>query len=401
MTPHLDLPLHADLAAEIAKLRSSPDYLTVDTMRIAIDHKRYVDEETDEFLRDLRVLGLAEKKRNRKNGHLIVDLHRPPYTREIEQTRNKLGAWSKATGAPRYSVCVCNYNMADTLERAMGSVARQLDPALYEILVIDDGSNDNSLSVLEKLASTYPHFRYIPLPRDRNRKLGETRNLSIRAARGEYVLIHIDADDEWEPYLPDVVNLFHRLETAVGHDFLLAGQQTGIGKRDFLLAFGPYDNIYRCEDRNMMMRLARRNLLLFMDYQVYRTRLERPRKKKLIKILRDTCSSMLFEFRQNEKEPGHVLRTLLAPFRASEFSLAYRILRAVLVLPIYTASFLYPPVINDMTWEELRRYHEAHRGTYGEWMSRLGHDPDLSFLTSRAREIFSFNIKGAGFQSTR
>lgn len=401
MTTHLDLPFSADLAAEITKLKTSPDRLSLDTMTIGVDYKRYVDEEIDEFLGDLRVLGLVEKTRNHKNGHLYIDLTRPPYYRDVEQTRNKLGAWGTATNAPRYSVCVCNYNMADTLDRAMSSVADQLDPARYEIIVIDDGSNDNSLTVLAALAQKYPHFRYIALPRDPSRKLGETRNISIRAARGEYVLIHIDADDMWEPYLQDVVSLFHRLEATVGHDVLLAGQQTGIAKRDFLLRYGPYDNIYRCEDRNMMMRLAKRNLLMFMDYRVYRTRLERPRQKKLTKLLRDTCSSMLFEFRQNEKEPGHVLRTLLAPFRKSEFSVAYRLLRAGLVLPIYAASFLYPPVINDMTWAELRRYHEQHRGTYGEIMARLGGDPDLSFLSRSAQEIFSHNVKQPGFQSTR
>lgn len=399
---HLFWPIETNLEDSIKSLETSPLRLSLDTLVFDVDHKRYVDEEIDEFLHSLRVMGLIEQRRLQKQGYQKIFLKRPAYYRMVEEERERLGSWGKTRGIPRYSVCVCNYNMGDTLERAMNSVANQLDPSLYEILVIDDGSNDKSLQVLDDLAKKHPHFRYMSLPRDRNRRLGETRNLSIRAARGEYVLIHIDADDEWEPYLPDVVHLFHNLEAAVGHDFLLAGQQTGIAKRDFLLAYGPYQNIYRCEDRNMMMKLAKRNLLLFMDYRVYRTRLERPAPKKIIKILRDTCSNMLFEFRQNEKEPGHVLRTLLGPFKKNrEFSFLARLLRAILVLPIYGLSFFYPPVINDMTWEELRRYHEKHRGTYTEIMKRFGKDPDLSFLTPAAREIFTYDIRGPGFQSMR
>ncbi len=95
---------------------------------------------------------------------------------------------------PLYSVCVCNYNMADTLERAMTSVVEQLDNR-FEVLVVDDGSTDESIHILKKLAEKYEIFRFISLNRDKSRLLGKTRNFSIREAKGEYVLLHIDADD--------------------------------------------------------------------------------------------------------------------------------------------------------------------------------------------------------------
>ena len=40
---------------------------------------------------------------------------------------------------PTYSVCVCNYNMAETLEVSLKSVLDQLDER-YEVVVVDDGS---------------------------------------------------------------------------------------------------------------------------------------------------------------------------------------------------------------------------------------------------------------------
>ncbi len=386
-----------DLQKAVASIKTSPLRLSLDRLELEVDLKKYPEETLEEFLLDLRVLGLVEEKRTQQSGHCRILLKRPGYYRDVEAERERLGYWGQGGGAPRYSVCVCNYNMADTLERAMGSVAGQLDEKLYEILVVDDGSSDESLDVLKKLAQKYPHFRYIPLPRDPNRKLGETRNISIRAARGEYVLIHIDADDEWEPYLKDFVTLFHKIEQAAGHDLLLAGQQTGMGKRDFLLAYGPYENVYRCEDRNMMMKLAKKNILLFMDYQVYRTRLSRPTKKKIIKTLRDTCSQLTYEMRQNELNASQIIQTLTAPITGGSFSLTIRLARALFVLPIYCISRFQPPLINPITWQELRDYHAAKRGTYPEVMARLGGDPDLSFLSEEAQKIYSYNIKLPGF----
>ena len=56
---------------------------------------------------------------------------------------------------PIYSICMCNYNMARTLERAVSSVAEQLDDR-FEIVLVDDGSSDDSVSIMHDLAARYP-----------------------------------------------------------------------------------------------------------------------------------------------------------------------------------------------------------------------------------------------------
>ena len=99
-----------------------------------------------------------------------------------------------------YSICIANYNMSETLIASLESVLNQIDEK-YEVIVVDDGSADNSVEKLLKLRQNYANLRVIPLLRDSRRKLGETRNISIRAARGKYVILHIDADDIWEPYI--------------------------------------------------------------------------------------------------------------------------------------------------------------------------------------------------------
>ena len=62
---------------------------------------------------------------------------------------------------PLYSVCICNYNMKDYLEKSLKSILEQLDDR-YEVLVIDDGSNDGSLEVLANLEKKYQIMRFIP-----------------------------------------------------------------------------------------------------------------------------------------------------------------------------------------------------------------------------------------------
>lgn len=61
-----------------------------------------------------------------------------------------------------------------------------------EILLIDDGSEDNSPVLCSELASKYPEIRYI---RKKHTGVSDTRNTGIRAAKGKYIL-YLDADDE-------------------------------------------------------------------------------------------------------------------------------------------------------------------------------------------------------------
>lgn len=317
----------------------------------------------------------------------------------VEAERERLGHWAqKGRDAPRYSVCMSNYNMADTLEQAISSVAEQLNDQ-YEIIIIDDGSNDGSLGELQKLADRYEIVRYLALPRDRRRLLGITRNISIRAARGEYVLLHIDADDVWEPYLQDFVTLFHKIEELVDHDFYLSGQQTGMAKRALMVAHGPYRNIYRCEDRDMMFRLAENDQIMYLDYRVYRTRLNRPAGKKLIKVARDTWSHMMYDLRQDAPRGRYIWGVLTGPFRKNHFSFVISILRAFLVFPIYIASRFQEKLSYTISWEEFHAHHMTTRGTFPELMERLGGDPDMSFLSPEAQKVYSYKIKSKGFKS--
>jgi hypothetical protein len=92
---------------------------------------------------------------------------------------------------PGVSVIIPCYNYAHFLEAALDSVLAQTYPNL-EILVIDDGSPDNTAEVAAR------YDRRICYVHQENQGLSASRNNGIRMATHDYVAL-LDADDEWEP----------------------------------------------------------------------------------------------------------------------------------------------------------------------------------------------------------
>lgn len=95
---------------------------------------------------------------------------------------------------PAVSIIMPCYNCAGTLRRGVDAALNQTF-ADFELLIIDDGSNDNSRELAREL-SRDP--RVVPVPLDQNRGVSAARNHGIEQARGEY-LAFLDADDTWDP----------------------------------------------------------------------------------------------------------------------------------------------------------------------------------------------------------
>lgn len=89
------------------------------------------------------------------------------------------------------SVIVPCYNAADWISEALRSVYQQQWPAL-EVLVVDDGSIDDSVALVER---EFPQAKVLRQP---NGGAAAARNAGIRAASGQWVAF-IDADDYWLP----------------------------------------------------------------------------------------------------------------------------------------------------------------------------------------------------------
>jgi glycosyltransferase involved in cell wall biosynthesis len=101
-------------------------------------------------------------------------------------------------GKPLVSAITIFLNCEKYIEEAIESVFAQTYDN-WELLLVDDGSTDNSTAIALRYAQEYPHkVRYLEHPDHENRGMSATRNLGIRNAKGEYIAF-LDADDVWFP----------------------------------------------------------------------------------------------------------------------------------------------------------------------------------------------------------
>jgi glycosyltransferase involved in cell wall biosynthesis len=92
---------------------------------------------------------------------------------------------------PALSVVLATYNRGETLRETLRHLAEQeLDPAKYEVIVIDDGSPDHTRQVVEEWHASAP-FRLTYLHHD-NHGTGYTQNRGLEAARAPIVLLMAD-----------------------------------------------------------------------------------------------------------------------------------------------------------------------------------------------------------------
>jgi succinoglycan biosynthesis protein ExoO len=91
------------------------------------------------------------------------------------------------------SVLIAAFDTRATIERAIKSVQAQTH-APHEIIVVDDGSNDGTASVVREMAESDPRIKLLVNPV--NRGPAASRNRAISMATGEWIAIH-DADDAW------------------------------------------------------------------------------------------------------------------------------------------------------------------------------------------------------------
>lgn len=89
------------------------------------------------------------------------------------------------------SIIIPNYNNAEFLKSSVSSALSQ-DYRSIEVIVIDDGSSDGSVQILESFGTR------IRLLQQSNSGAATARNSGIKNAKGDY-LAFLDSDDEWKP----------------------------------------------------------------------------------------------------------------------------------------------------------------------------------------------------------
>lgn len=194
---------------------------------------------------------------------------------------------------PKVSVIIPTYNCASFINEAIESIINQSYQDL-EVIVIDDGSNDDTDKVLK------PYMNRIKYIYQENKGVAIARNVGIRAAKGEYIAF-LDSDDIWYPEKLKIqteildshqnvglvysdVNIFGgKVKTSVLKDknkailsgkifdSLLLGKfyiccSSVIFRKSYIEKVGLFDeSLKTCEDLDMWLRITRECDAIFID----------------------------------------------------------------------------------------------------------------------------------------
>ncbi|GEN29590.1 hypothetical protein HVA01_32360 [Halovibrio variabilis] len=101
-----------------------------------------------------------------------------------------------------FSVIIPVYNKGEYIERAINSIDLQSCDLVSEIIVVNDGSNDNSREIVKKLQILDSRIVLID---QFNQGVSSARNKGVDNSNNPYVLF-LDADDEWRPNFVYTIN---------------------------------------------------------------------------------------------------------------------------------------------------------------------------------------------------
>lgn len=139
------------------------------------------------------------------------------------------------------SIIIPVYNAELYLYRCLDSILKQKYKN-YEVILINDGSKDNSLSICEEYVGLYKNFTVI---NQLNKGVSFSRNIGIMNAKGDFICF-IDADDEIkENYLSDFINEYQKSNadiTCCDFDAINMYQEINIAK-----LFDSKQYITKCE----------------------------------------------------------------------------------------------------------------------------------------------------------
>jgi glycosyltransferase involved in cell wall biosynthesis len=192
------------------------------------------------------------------------------------------------------SVIIPTYNRAELIARAIRSVINQLS-SCDELIVVDDGSTDNTIALVQKLCVT-ARFELTLLTQE-NRGPAAARNAGIKVARNE-TLAFLDSDDHWHKNKLKIqyARLMESSDILISHtmekwlrrgkhlnqkkkhiprdgyifdhclELCAVGMSTVMVQKELFRQVGYFDESLRCcEDYDLWLRVSSRFLFLLID----------------------------------------------------------------------------------------------------------------------------------------
>lgn len=189
---------------------------------------------------------------------------------------------------PKVSVVIPTFNRKAQLALALASaISQTVKP--YEIVVVDDGSTDDTPEMLNEFARLHADMRILII-RQENRGPSSARNSGIKAASG-YFIAFLDDDDIWHPEklerqlaildaVPELALLgcaTDTLKLAKGLRLVNVGEWSllfrnwfitpgVVARRDILMASGGFpEDMHHCEDYALWLRVASGHKCAFLN----------------------------------------------------------------------------------------------------------------------------------------
>jgi glycosyltransferase involved in cell wall biosynthesis len=146
---------------------------------------------------------------------------------------------SSTSDPPLVSVVITTYNYAQYLSNAIESVLKQTHSNL-EILIVDDGSTDDTRMIVEKYAGSLSYFF------KENGGISSARNFGVTRARGSYI-VFLDSDDKFhQNYITEALEILREQTPSVGFSYT---QLQCFEASSQITEFGEYD-VERLKDSN-------------------------------------------------------------------------------------------------------------------------------------------------------
>lgn len=154
----------------------------------------------------------------------------------------------------KISIILPTYNRENVIGRAIHSILQQTYDR-YEILVIDDGSSDQTQEVVKQIADD--RIRYIRL--EENHGAGYARNVGIQESKYDYIAF-LDSDDEWKRFKLELqIQRMKELSREVGLVYCRMAGERGGGRGRFYVPAYEYDNSFL--EGHMFQFLLRKNVI--------------------------------------------------------------------------------------------------------------------------------------------
>ncbi|QYS91377.1 glycosyltransferase family 2 protein [Flavobacterium covae] len=112
------------------------------------------------------------------------------------------------------SVVIPMYNASKTIVRSLDSVKNQTYKCNYQIIVVNDGSKDNSKEIVEDYISKNSQMNVI-LINQSNGGVSKARNIGLKYSLGNFIAF-LDSDDYWLQYKIEIQIKYINL----GYDFV-------------------------------------------------------------------------------------------------------------------------------------------------------------------------------------